>query len=220
MDKLFGDMAHEVIHYADDILIATNGTVAHHLKIVEKVLHRLIKGNIKIRPTKVNLCRENIFGNCVDQGKDLNPRWKVISFQKATFIKYTKKAKLVICCLAYYQKFIHKFAELARPIMELGAVHPKCFKWSESHENSFRKLIKLICDNAVLYLPDPKLPYYVQTDASQYAGTGRVFQKDEDGNEKVIACISRTFSKSEQSYQNNKKGSVSSAIYYKDSLHK
>jgi hypothetical protein len=33
MDKLFGDMANEVIHYADNILIATNGTVAHHLKI-------------------------------------------------------------------------------------------------------------------------------------------------------------------------------------------
>ena len=59
MDKLFGDMANEVIHYADNILIATNGTVAHHLKIVEKVLHRLIKGNIKIRPTKVNLCQKN-----------------------------------------------------------------------------------------------------------------------------------------------------------------
>jgi hypothetical protein len=60
MDKLFGDMANEVIHYADDILIATSGSVAHHLKIVEKVLQRLIKGNIKIRPTKVNLCRENM----------------------------------------------------------------------------------------------------------------------------------------------------------------
>jgi hypothetical protein len=59
MDKLSGDMANEVIHYADNILIATNGTVAHHLKIVEKVLHRLIKGNIKIRPTKVNLCQKN-----------------------------------------------------------------------------------------------------------------------------------------------------------------
>jgi hypothetical protein len=40
-------------------LIATNGTVAHHLKIVEKVLHQLIKGDIKIRPTKVNLCQKN-----------------------------------------------------------------------------------------------------------------------------------------------------------------
>ena len=59
MDKLSGDMANEVIHYADNILIATNGTVAHHFKIVEKVLHRLIKGNIKIRPTKVNLCQKN-----------------------------------------------------------------------------------------------------------------------------------------------------------------
>ncbi len=56
-----------------------------------------------------------------------------------------------------------------------------------------------------MYLPDSKLPYYVQTDASQYAGAGRVFQKDEDGNEKVIACISCTFSKSEPSYSTIRK---------------
>jgi hypothetical protein len=59
MDKLFGNMANVVIHNADNILIAKFGTLAHLLKIVEKVLQRLIKGNIKIRPTKVNLCREN-----------------------------------------------------------------------------------------------------------------------------------------------------------------
>jgi hypothetical protein len=56
-----------------------------------------------------------------------------------------------------------------------------------------------------LYLPDPKLPYYVQIDSSKYAGAGRDFQKDKDSNEKVIPCISRTFSKSERSYSTIRK---------------
>ena len=212
MDKLFGNMANVVIHNADNILIAKFGTLAHLLKIVEKVLQRLIKGNIKIRPTKVNLCRENteLSGIFWTKGKISIPDRKLLAFKKLPSPNTPKKLNQLF---AYYQKFIHEFAELARPIMELGAVHPKCFKWSESHENSYRKLIKLICENAVLYLPDPKLPYYVQIDSSKYAGAGRVFQKDEDSNEKVIPCISRTFSESERSYSTIRKRNVSPAIH-------
>ena len=52
--------------------------------------------------------------------------------------------------------------------MELTTVHPKQYKWTEDHEASFRALIAAICKNAVLHLPDPEQPYYVQTDASDY----------------------------------------------------
>ena len=58
---------------------------------------------------------------------------------------------------------------------------------------------------AVLYQPDPDKPYYVQTDASDYCGAGQVFQKDEDGNEMPIACVSRAFSKTERAYSTVKK---------------
>ena len=60
MDKLFGDLSKDVIHYADDILIATNGSVKAHLKIVEKVLQQLKEGNIKIRPSKMCLAKDTI----------------------------------------------------------------------------------------------------------------------------------------------------------------
>ncbi len=108
-------------------LIATSGSVAHHLKIVEKVLQRLIKGNIKIRPTKVNLCRENIkfLGIVWTKGKISIPNGKLLAFKKLPSLNTPKKAKSVICCLAYYQKFIHKFAELARPNVSNGLKHMK-----------------------------------------------------------------------------------------------
>ena len=207
MDKLFGDMSRDVIHYADDILIATNGTMRQHLKIVDKVLQRLKGGNIKIRPSKMCLARDTIdfLGIVWRAGQISIPDAKLLAFKKLPSPDRPKKAKSVICCLAYYRKFIPKFAELARPIMELGSAHPKHFKWTEAHERCFRTIIEAMVKNAILYLPDPSKPYYVQTDASQYAGAGRVFQKDEEGNEKVIACISRTFSKSERSYSTIKK---------------
>ena len=207
MDKLFGDMSNEVIHYADDILIATNGSIKAHLKIVEKVLQRLKEGNIKIRPNKMCLARDRVefLGIVWTAGKISIPDGKLLAFKNLPSPSTPKKAKSVICCLAYYRKFISHFAELARPIMELGSVHPKCFKWTEALERNFREIITAMCNNSILHLPDPTKPYYVQTDASQYAGSGRVFQKDEDGNERILACISRTFSKAERSYSTIRK---------------
>jgi hypothetical protein len=36
MDKLFSHMANDVIHYADDIMLATDGTLTEHLKSSQK----------------------------------------------------------------------------------------------------------------------------------------------------------------------------------------
>ena len=50
-----------------------------------------------------------------------------------------------------------------------------------------------MCDNSILHLPDLKKRYYVMTDASQYAGSGRVFQKDEDGNDRILLAFQEHF---------------------------
>ena len=48
MDKLFGHMADVVIHYADDLMIATKGTYEEHLKVIELVLQQLALSLIHI----------------------------------------------------------------------------------------------------------------------------------------------------------------------------
>ena len=60
MDKLFGDMANDVIHYADDIMLATNGSLHDHLQKLAIILKRLKEGHIKIRPSKINVARQHI----------------------------------------------------------------------------------------------------------------------------------------------------------------
>ena len=89
--------------------------------------------------------------------------------------------------------------------MELSSVHPKEFKWTPDHEKRFRTLISSMCKNSLLHLPDPEKTYFVQTDASQMCGGGRIFQKDDNGQELLLACISRTFTKAERSYSTVKK---------------
>ena len=60
MDKLFGDLTEDLIHYADDIMIATNGTLEEHMEVISRVLSRLEKGNIKIRPSEIIMARPTI----------------------------------------------------------------------------------------------------------------------------------------------------------------
>jgi hypothetical protein len=208
MDKLFGDMTENVIHYADDILISTkSSSFEQHLNIIDKVLQRIIMGKIKIRPQKINLARDHIefLGMVWTKGKLSIPKAKTLAFQNLPSPDTPKKAKSIICALSYYRKFVPNFAQLSQPIMELTTLHPKEFKWTEWHENLFRRLIKAICKSASRYLPNPNKPYYVQTDASAYCGAGKLFQKDDEGNELLIACVSKTFSKTERAYSTIKK---------------
>jgi hypothetical protein len=89
---------------------------------------------------------------------------------------------------------------LSQPLMELTTLHPKQFKWTEKHTKLFKKIIQAIIDNSSLYLPRPNEPFFVQTDASNLCGAGRVFQKNKKGEEMIIACVSRTFTRAERKY--------------------
>ena len=202
MDKLLGSMANYVLHYADDILIATDQDLKHHLEVVGEVLERLEKGGIKIKPNKLNVATDSIefLGMKWQLDKLHIPAARVMAFQNYPKPTTAKQTKSFVCAMSYYRRFLPHFAELARPLLELAAVHPKQFKWTQEHDLAFYKLIDLIVVHTSLNIPDPDKPYYVQTDASDYCGAGRVFQKDEEGNELLLACVSRTFTRTERKY--------------------
>jgi hypothetical protein len=61
-------------------------------------------------------------------------------------------------------------------------------------------MIQSIIDNCSLILPQPNEPFFVQTNASDVCGAGRVFQKNEKGEEMLQAFISRTFTRAERKY--------------------
>ena len=207
MDQLFGDMHNTVIHYADDIMIATDGTIDHHLDKLANVLERLEKGNIKIRPKKVNIARDTIdfLGITWKKGQLNIPEAKVRAFKDIPIPNTPKKLKSVLCALSYYRRFVPKFANLTQELMAQTTLHPKQFNLTEAHKAQFTELIDTVCTNTSLHLPDHTKRFYVQTDASQFCGAGKVFQKDDEGNEHLLACIFRTFTKTEQHYSTIKK---------------
>jgi hypothetical protein len=202
MDKLFGDMSNYVIHYADDILIATDRDLSHHIEVVGEVLKRLEKGNIKIRPNKLHLATDSIdfLGIRWQIGKLHIPEARVMAFKNYPKPKTPKQTKSFVCAMSYYRRFLPRFADIARPLLELTTQHHKNFKWTQEHDIAFYKLIDLLVTHTTLNIPNPEKPFYVQTDASDFCGAGRVFQKDDEGNELLLACVSRTFTRTERKY--------------------
>ncbi len=154
-------MAQDVIHYADDIMIATDGTFKEHMEKVGQVLGRLKKGNIKIRPQKISVAKNMVdfLGVVWQKGKISIPEAKLLSFTELPSPTTPKKTKGVVAMIGYCHKFIPHYAHLAKPLGDLALVHPKQFKWTNEHETCFRYLIEHIKKHATLYLPDPSKPY-------------------------------------------------------------
>ena len=206
-DRIFRDMTDSVLFYADDLLVATDGTLEEHMLTVEKVLEKLVQSGLKLRPKKLLIARQDINFLGMTFKKDIIniPEAKMLAFKQFPSPNTPKKVKSLLCCLSFYRHFCPKFAELSHELMQLSTLHAKQFKWEDKHEKQLRLLIDTICTNATLYIPDPNKTFYVQTDASQFCAAGRIFQKDDQDREKVIASVSRTFTKTEQHYSIFKK---------------
>jgi RNase H-like domain found in reverse transcriptase/Reverse transcriptase (RNA-dependent DNA polymerase)/Integrase core domain len=207
LDRIFYDMTDTVLFYADDLLIASEGSLVDHLKILGEVLSRLSRANLKLRPQKLLIAKDTIefLGMIFRKGRISIPEAKLEAFRKLPSPTTPKKTKSLICCLSFYRQFCPRFATLSHKLMEISNVHPKTFKWTNEHEELLRTLIKEICQNASLYLPNPAKTFYVQTDASQYCAAGRIFQKNDKGEEQIVAAVSRTFTKTERAYSIFKK---------------
>ena len=202
MDHLLGDMMDTVIHYVDDIMIATNGSFEDHMAAFDKVLERIEKSGLKINPKKVFLAQESIefLGIVWKKGSLHIPDAKLSAFRQYPVPHTPKTVKSFVCAMSYYRQFIPRYAELSKPLMDLTSLHPKQFKWEKEHQTQFQLMIDTLIENCSLHLPQPDEPFFVQTDASDVCGAGRIFQKNEKGEEMLLACISRTFTRAERKY--------------------
>ena len=95
MDRLFSDMANNVIHYANDIMIGTEGSIRKHIDWLADVFAKLEAGNIKIRPQKVNITREEIdfLGVIWKKNTVFIPKARLQAFRKLGTLNTPKKLK-------------------------------------------------------------------------------------------------------------------------------
>ena len=200
MSLLLGDMQNtRALCYVDDLCIFAK-TFDSHLARLEELFQKLQYAKLKLKPSKCNLFQEkiNFLGHEISR-EGIIPGQKKIEAVKNIPKPVTKKQVRQFLGLAsYFRRFVPDFAELSAPLHDLTKPSTR-FKWTEVENHSFNELKSRLCNPPVLAFPDPNKTYILTTDASTY-GLGAILSQKTDGQEKVIAYLSRKLSTAELNY--------------------
>ncbi|GFX49248.1 transposon Tf2-6 polyprotein [Trichonephila clavipes] len=108
--------------------------------------------------------------------------------------KNSKEVSKFLGMAGWYQKFIHKYADICEPLYRLKKKGAK-FNWSTEAQDSFHKIKRALTEAPVLQLPNFTEQFNLFTEASG-VGIGAVLNQ----NHRLITFASRTLNKAERNY--------------------
>ena len=205
--KLFGDLD-DCIWMADDILVATNGTLADHEKSLRKVFERFQYGNIKMKHHKISIAQEYVqfLGYMYSKYFFSMPIARTQGYLSVPLPNTAKQLTKFFCSAAYYRNSIECFAEIILPLHNLAKEYAgKRLKWTVDTVTAFQNLKRALADSVKLNLPRKDRKWIAYSDASEVATSFCLSQEDSEGNLYPICFSSRQFSKAELNYSVFKK---------------
>ena len=118
--------------------------------------------------------------------------------------KTGKDCARVFGILSYIRNFSDQFSTLTAPIVSAMTSEQDVgyFVWNEEEQNALRKVVAKLKESCRLYKIryGPEYPLFIFTDASNFAISAVIFQKDENDNYHLIDCTSRRLNKTERNY--------------------
>ena len=192
--------------YLDDILIFGR-TFEETVKNLEKVLDRLDKANLKIKPSKCVLMTDELefLGHLISRNGMKPLADKVCAVQNWPSPSTVSPSKLVtevkrfLGLVSYYRRFIRNMSAIAAPLYDLTK-KGSSLVWTDHCEAAFIRLKAALTSAPVLSFPDPTGGNFIlDTDASN-TGVGGVLSQVQDGRETVIGYYSQLLSDSERKY--------------------
>jgi len=162
MDSLFGqDVNVEV--FMDDIAIFTTGSFEKHLEALRDVLSVLSSENFRINKSKCTFAAAEVdyLGHAITSS-GIKPQLRKIStnlnLEEPTNIKQLRS---FIGPINYYRDFIPQRSHVL--------TSPKLpFIWSTTCRVAFKKLKMSLATSTLLAYPNPRLPFIIEPDASDY----------------------------------------------------
>ncbi|GBM50243.1 Retrovirus-related Pol polyprotein from transposon 297 [Araneus ventricosus] len=107
----------------------------------------------------------------------------------------------ILGMIAYYSRYIENYASLVEPLTSAlrGKMRKESIVWTEEMEKSLEKVKGKLTQNPVLFAPDFKREFIVQTNASNLE-VGVILTQRINGEEHPILYLSKKFSGPEKSY--------------------
>ena len=191
--------------YFDDIIIPSR-TITEHCQKLSLVLDRFRTHNLRVKASKCCFGAKTVryLGHVVSaEGVHTDPA-KIESVKRIVTPQNVAQVRSFLGLAGYYRKFIHNFATLTYPLVELTK-KGRPFCWTEVHDIAFSTLKSGLCSSPVLAFPVLDRQFVLQTDASD-VGLGAILtQFDRNGHERVVSYASRTLSDSEKNYSATEK---------------
>ena len=164
------------IAYLDDIIIFSKNK-EEHLQHLEIIFERLREAGLKLKRSKCIFMKmhKEYLGNLISEKCiELMPD-KLLAIKEMPVPRNPKEIKQFLGLVGYYQKFIPRFLDIAKPLNRL-MTHDTTFEWCKKCEFSFQTLKDALCTEPILKFPDLSKPYVLFTDASKHVWAGVLTQ--------------------------------------------
>ena len=185
----FQRLVHQVLEgltfafgYLDDILIFSKN-MEEHLRHVEIL-------NLKLTARKCSFLKRHVqyLGHLIS-GNGIQPVPEKLKDLKEMVPPTTQKdVRRFLGFTNYYRKFIPRFADIARPLMNLTRKDVE-FEWTPQCQQAFKLMKKMLLKEPILKYPNPNYGYILYTDASKYTWAGVLTQEyhyEQDGKTKIV----------------------------------
>jgi len=210
MNTIFKDEIREgwLMVYMDDMLIATNDDPTLHTKYVHRILDKLEKHDLYLKPEKCVFAQRRIeFLGVVLEGNtiQMDPT-KIKGVAEWPQPRNPTDVRSFLGFTGFYCYFIPNYSCVARPLLDLTKKAAP-WVWTEAQTTAFEILKKLMCSKPVLTQPQYDKPFIVHTDASAYGVGAILLQEGEVNPQKPtkprlhpITYYSATFTPTERNY--------------------
>ena len=222
MEKCLGDMnLIELLLYLDDINVFS-GTVSEHLERLDKVFTRLGAAGLKLQPEKCHLFQleAKFLGHLVSEAGIQTDPDKIEAVKDWPVPESVNEVRKFLGFASFYRRFISGFSKIAAPLHQLlrgletrvtkagkkkrGPPKGQKFEWGTAQQEAFDTLREKLTTAPVLAYADYTKPFVVHTDASLDGLGAAIYQKQDDGKERVVAYASRSLGPTEVNYPPHK----------------
>lgn len=186
--------------YLDD-LIVISPTFNQHLKDLQTVFEQMRKMNLRVNRDKCQfVCQQfKYLGHIVTtEGIQTDPS-KVSAIAELPAPRNVKQVQSFVSSCSWYRRFIPNFAKIAKPLTDLTKKKLQ-WTWGQDQQNAFDELKRLITSAPCLAPADDSLPFFLYTDASNYAIGAMLCQKTDDKGCRAIEYASRLLLPAERNY--------------------
>ncbi|XP_037834631.1 uncharacterized protein LOC112450568 [Kryptolebias marmoratus] len=200
MDRVLAGLQWETcLVYLDDIIVLGRDT-GQMLERLEHVFARLRGANLKLKPSKCCLFREQVIflGHKVSaEGVATDPQ-KIQRVQEWPTPRNVREVRQFVGLASYYRRYVENFATVAKPLHELTKKYAR-FNWSTQCQEALEELKRRLTSAPVLGYPLDSGELLLDTDASD-CGIGAVLSQIQEGEERVLAYGSKCLSATERNY--------------------